>query len=283
MYKNGKINIDWQSWLRYNPNMDNMVNIRNLILRYQTLQKKLEAAIRTSPEGSIYYRPNAQGVLIPYRSVYSEGRREHLRIEQGDQAVITALQRKRYAKKLLPKVSSCLRSLLQMEEIPKIDLYKEAAELGPQYRSCADWASECLYQVSPAFRALKDRQNPYPFESGYVDTALGRFRSKGEALDAKILHDIGAEFLYEPAIILGNKVSYPDFAVDLYWKDMVGIIEHDGLLDDPGYRAKKTNDLNRWIAHGYYPGINLLIISDHPKLGYDEVRIEKLLRAFCLP
>ncbi len=253
------------------------------MLRYQDLKERLEAALHAAPEGSIYYRKNAHGLLVSYHSRYEEEGRKHSRIGQSDRETIQALQRKRYAKKLLPKVDFCLHSLRQMKEIPVIDLYKEAAELGPQYRSCADWASECLHPVSAAFKALKERQNPYPFESGYVDTALGRFRSKGEALDAKILDEAGVRFLYEPAILLGNKVFYPDFAVDLYWKKMIGIIEHDGLLDDPQYRMKKVNDLNRWIAYGYYPGINLLILSDHPAFGYDEVRIGKLLRAFCLP
>jgi hypothetical protein len=263
--------------------MDEMLNIGNLIGEYQALRKRLESAVHQAPEGSIYYRKNAHGFLIPYQSRYGEKGRIHRRIGQNDPETIQALQRKRYAKKLLPKVDSCLRSLRQMKTIPAIDLYKEAAELGPQYRSCAEWASECLHPVSPAFKALKERQNPYPFENGYVDTTLVRFRSKGEALDAKILDEAGVSFLYEPAILLGNKVFYPDFAVDLYWKQMIGIIEHDGLLDDPQYRARKLNDLNRWIAYGYYPGINLLILSDHPAFGYDEVRIRKQLRAFCLP
>ena len=90
-------------------------------------------------------------------------------------------------------------------------------------------------------------------------------------------------FLYEPAIFLGGKVVYPDFAVDLYWKQMIGIIERDGMLDDPQYKARKLKDLDRWITYGYYPGINLLILSDHPRFGYDERRTGNLLRAFCLP
>ena len=263
--------------------MNDMLNIDNLISRYQKLKETFETALHAAPEGSIYYRTNVHGLLIPYHSCYGKDGRKHHRIGENDREKVQMLQRKRYAKKLLPKVDSCLCGLRQLKAVPAIDLYKEAAELGPQYRNCADWASECLHPISPAFKALKGRQNPYPFEGGYVDTVLGRFRSKGEALDAKILDEAGVSFLYEPAILLGNKVFYPDFAVDLYWKQMIGIIEHDGLLADPQYRSRKLSDLNRWIAYGYYPGINLLILSDHPAFGYDEVRIGKLLRAFCLP
>ena len=263
--------------------MEIMTNIGELISHYQRLQSRLREAIRNAPEGSIYYRSDAGRLSVPYHSCYQKSGRKLKRIDPDDRELITALQRKRFAKRILPKVTAYLHGLKQLSCLEPVDLYKEAAALGPQYRDCADWASETIRLKTPAFEALKDRQNPYPFEKGYVDTDLGRFRSKGEALDAKILHESGIRFLYEPAIFLGGKVVYPDFAVDLYWKQMIGIIERDGMLDDPQYKARKLKDLDRWITYGYYPGINLLILSDHPRFGYDERRTGNLLRAFCLP
>ena len=271
-------------WLLiHNLNMYNMEKYGQLLSGYQKLKDKLETAIREAPEGSLYYRKNANGILLPYYSRYGREKREHRRIGLEDDEMIRTLQRKRFARQVLPKVNDCLKKLQTIEAVEEIDLYKEAALLGEEFRNCADWAAGILRPVNPAFEALKDRQNPYPFEKGFVDTKLGRFRSKNEALDAKILHESGIRFKYEPAVILGNKVLYPDFAVDLYWIQMIGIIERDGMLEDPQYRARKLNDLNRWISYGYYPGINLLILSDHPLCGYDEIRTEKLLRAFCLP
>ena len=64
---------------------------------------------------------------------------------------------------------------------------------------------------------------------------------------------------------------------------MIGIIERDGILEDPQYRTRKLNDLNRWISCGYYPGFNLLILSNHPLSGYDEVRTEKTCGHFAFP
>ena len=97
------------------------------------------------------------------------------------------------------------------------------------------------------------------------------------------MHKIGARVKYEPALPIGGRIFYVDFAVDLYWKRQIGVVEHHGMLDDPKYRNHKMDDLNYMIRNGYYPGQNLLILSDSPESGYDEKQTEKLLRAFCLP
>lgn len=263
--------------------MDNSVNLQEEILLYQKLQNKLRHILDTAPEGSVYDRKSGKGIVIAYRSLYEEGHRRQFRMDEKDDKTIRALRYKKFAKHVLPKIDLYLNDLIKMKAPHPVDFYKEAALLGSDYRECADWALQTVRPVTPAFRTLKERQNPYPFGPESVDTDLGLFRSKNEALDAKILDSLGVDYLYEPAIILGAKILYPDFAVDLYWKQMIGIIEHHGLLDDPQYRARKLKDLDSWILYGYYPGVNLLILSEHPQYGYDEVRIRKQLQAFCLP
>ena len=263
--------------------MDIKLYIASEIQRCELLLKRLSNVIDAAPAGSLYYRTDKAGNPLPCFSVYTKERRIQSRMDPEDTKTIRALTFKRFALHVLPKIKDYLNSLHKMKAANPVDLHREAATLGPQYRECADWAMEILRPKNPAFDALKERQNPYPFEKGCVNTRLGLFRSKNEAIDAQILASLGVEFLYEPAIVLGNRVLYPDFAVNLYWKEMIGIIEHHGRLDDPQYCARKLNDLSLWITHGFLPSINLLLLSDDPEQGFDEIRIEKQLRAFCLP
>ena len=178
-----------------------------------------------------------------------------------------------------------LEELEKLKHYTEVNLFQEAALLGPPFTECADYflGTSKGRIPNPAFDCLKERQNPIPFGPGAVDTEFGKFRSKSEAFDRKIMHKIGARVKYEPALLIGGRVFYVDFAVDQYWKGQVGIVEHHGMLDDPKYRNHKMDDLNYMIRNGYYPGQNLLILSDSHESGYDEKQTEKLLRAFCLP
>lgn len=252
---------------------------------YRALLTKLEAAINTGPEGSLYYRTYPSGLVEPYISVNVGKKRIQKHLNAKDVKQIEQLKKRTFASKMLPKVRKALKELEKAKGFTEINLFQEALLLGPQFAECADhFLGTTEGRIpNPAFDCLIERQNPIPFGPGAIDTEFGKFRSKSEAFDRRIMHKIGARVKYEPALPIGGRIFYVDFAVDLYWKSQIGVVEHHGLLDDPKYRNYKMDDLNYMIRNGYYPGQNLLILSDSPETGYDEKQTENLLRAFCLP
>ena len=237
---------------------------------YKTLLTKLEAAVKNGPKGTLYYRTYPSGLIEPYLSIKTEGKRMQKHLDTKDLKYLDQSKKKTFASKMIPKIRKALASLEKSQEFMEVNLFQEAVLLGPQFTECADFflGTEKGRIPNPVFDRLQERQNPVPFGPNCIETEFGVFRSKNE---------------YEPALPIGGRIFYVDFAADLYWKGQIGIVEHHGMLDDPKYRARKLNDLDYMIRHGYYPGQNLLILSDSPDHGYDERQAEKLLRAFCLP
>ena len=165
------------------------------------------------------------------------------------------------------------------------NLYAVCKDLGPEFWESADRFHDRLTgrTPNPAFDNLGERQNPYPFDRNAVVTELGKFRSKSESLEGGYIHETGCRFKYEPMLLIGSKNVCPDFAVERIWRMDVGFIEHLGLIDKPDYREKKLQDIRDMADHGIYPGINLLIISESRKDGFDARLARKLIRAFCMP
>lgn len=252
---------------------------------YKALLGKLEAVIKYGPKGTLYYRTYPSGLVEPYLSIKIEGKRIQKHLDTKDLKYLDQLKKKTFASKMIPKIRKAMDALEKSNEFKEINLFQEAALLGPQFAECADFflGTSKGRIPNPVFDCLAERQNPIPFGPNCIETEFGVFRSKNEAIDRRIMHKIGARVKYEPALPIGGRIFYVDFVADLYWKGQIGIVEHHGMLDDPKYRARKMDDLDYMIAHGYYPGQNLLILSDSPDHGYDEMQAEKLLRAFCLP
>ncbi len=270
---------------RYNTFMMTREELDRTIYYYKTLLAKLEAALKNGPAGTLYYRTYPSGLVEPYLSIKIGGKRVQKHLDTKDLKYLDQLKKKTFASKMIPKIRKALASLEKSQEFMEVNLFQEAVLLGPQFTECADFflGTEKGRIPNPVFDHLQERQNPVPFGPNCIETEFGVFRSKNEAIDRRIMQRIGARVKYEPALPIGGRIFYVDFVADLYWKGQIGIVEHHGMLDDPKYRARKLNDLDYMIRHGYYPGQNLLILSDSPDHGYDERRAEKLLRAFCLP
>ena len=260
-------------------------HLDNSIEECRELLLKMEQAADCAPEGSLYFKRYPSGKAVPYLSTGPRNHRTVTRIDPADERYLTQLMRKTFARKVLPQLKKDLKALERSKEFRNIEFYRIAAELGPEYKSCADYflGYPDKKKVNPAFDQLQERQNPFPFDKNAIRTELGVFRSKSESIEAEILTGAGVEFKYEVALLVGTKWINVDFVVNLYWKQQIGIIEHHGLLDDPKYRQKKLDNLSTMMNHGIYPGQNLLIISESLEYGFDVELAKRLIRAFCLP
>lgn len=259
--------------------------ITNSILEIKDMISKLEVAEANSPAGSLRYKRYPSGKAVPYYVSGPRGHQRATRIDPADEQFLTQMQRKAFARKVLPELKRALKALEAAFPYEKVSLYSIAAMMGPEFRRCADFfaGDELSLRFNPEFERLEERSNVYEFGPESVETDLGIFRSKNEGYDAMLLTELGVQFKYEASFLIGNRLMNVDFVVNLYWKKQIGIIEHHGMLDDKKYLQRKMEDLQYMMENGYYPGQNLLLISDSKKYGLDLPRIRAQLRAFCLP
>ncbi len=265
--------------------MINILNLNETIYRQKELLKKLETAAAMGPEGKLWYRRYPNGNTIPYLVRGSRDKRERTQLDPMDRVTIEVLKNKTLAMKAIPELKKHIQILEAARGYEDFNLYAVCADLGPEFLEAADRFLDRLNPriPNPAFDNLGERQNSYSFDKNAVTTDLGVFRSKSESLEAVYVRETGCRFKYEPMILLGSKRVCPDFAVERIWRMDVCYIEHLGLVDNPGYREKKMQDIRDMADHGIYPGIHLLILGESRKDGFDGKMARALIRAFCMP
>ncbi len=260
------------------------IHISRMLLR--ELLVKMERAIAVAPDGMLAYRRYPGGTSVPYLIKGTGKTRVRKRLDPvADAVMIEALKNKTVACRAIDIVRENLRAAEHAARVKPLDLYAVCRSLGKEFEPAADMflGRNGGRIVNPAFDCLKERQNPIPFDRSAVRTEFGLFRSKSEALEAAMIASTGCEFKYEPAMIIGGKTLFPDFAVNRWWRGDIGIIGHHGLIDRPDYRKKKLEDLEIFMDNGYYPGVHLLILSESRKDGFDAELAHKLITAFCSP
>ena len=252
---------------------------------HQKLLKEMESAIKDAPEGILRYRINPGGSSVPYLTAHVNGKRVRKRIPSDETELITRLRDKTVAREAIPVLMRNVSALEQASKYMDLNLYELCRRLGPEFLPSAERfiPKGIILPGNPAFECLKERQNPFPMDRNSVLTKDGRFRSKSESIEWEMIGATGARVKYEVALAVGGRTIFPDFVVDRPWHGDIGIIEHHGLIDNPEYRARKFDDLKLLMDNGYYPGINLLIISESRKDGFDMEMARKMIEAFCLP
>lgn len=116
-------------------------------------------------------------------------------------------------------------------------------------------------------------QNPYMKEQlTYLTNGGILMRSKSEVLIANELESRGIRYQYEPHLILGSSIIYPDFVLDQPLDQSIVIWEHFGLLDKDSYRSRTQEKLSQYSRHGFFPFKNLICtyeedIRDRQKIG----------------
>ena len=113
-------------------------------------------------------------------------------------------------------------------------------------------------------------------------------RSKGEALIYNYLLDIGATFVYELPlkIRLGHKVFHiwPDFTIlsEIDYETVI-YIEHQGKMNDAGYREQFKERVYRYWINNYLPERDVFFTFDLPNGGFDDAPISSIIQRFIRP
>ncbi len=266
--------------------MIQVVDLEKTIVRQKALLQKLQKAVEVEIEGELRYRRYPNGTAVPYRISGSRKNRKRVKLDPlADRETIRILRDKTLALQAIPLLKEHIAKLEASLGFEDFNLYSLCRFLGEEFWESADFFMGRINGriANPAFDALKERQNTYPYDSRKVTTELGIFRSKSESLEAEYIADTGCRFKYEPRIIVGSKSVCPDFAVERIWRLDIGFVEHLGLIDKPDYREKKLEDIKDMADNGIYPGIQLLILGESRKDGFDAAMAKRLIRGFCMP
>lgn len=124
-------------------------------------------------------------------------------------------------------------------------------------------------------------------EKGLIHrTARGELvRSKSEVIVADLLHAFGLPYSYEqPFTGSDGSVRYPDFTVDDAETGRLVLIEHLGMLSDPGYMRRWTKKLEWYRREDVLPfeeggGMRGVLVTTTETVGIDAAQIKVKLAA----
>lgn len=123
-----------------------------------------------------------------------------------------------------------------------------------------------------------------PDKNVYITNQGERTRSKTEKILADTFFRLNIPYKYEfPVVLYNDRTVYPDFTFfnpytqqQIYW-------EHDGLMDDPNYRANAIAKIRAYELSGIFRGQNLIVTYELNGKSLDQAWIETLIEAFLMP
>ena len=250
--------------------------------RLEMLEGELVKNIKDAPEGSVYFRKEADRTSKPYRTCIVGGKRKREALKTKDRELIKLLKYKRYSRSLIRFVRENISILRRVEEYNNISPGIITEKLGPEFAECEDtlFGTRCGIAVNPVFEDLQERQNPLYPEEMKVHTELGDFRSKTESLIAMILTMLNIRFKYEAPLWVGYGYIYPDFTILHPITGKIVYLEHFGLQESEEYREKMAKRIALYSSLGIFLGSRLIVTCESSSEGLDMVAIKKLLEAF---
>ena len=109
--------------------------------------------------------------------------------------------------------------------------------------------------------------------------------SRGEMIVAQTLESLGLEYKYEPRIIIGGEVYYPDFIVYLPEFERCFFVEFMGRLDDEKYISRNKFKLMDYLKSGMVINRDLLVFCgyENSMVNSDDMTddIVALINKFC--
>ena len=106
-------------------------------------------------------------------------------------------------------------------------------------------------------------------------------RSKGEALIATKLDELGLEYTYESRVNIGRDV-YPDFSVYIPEIDKVFFIEFMGGMSDQKYRFNGDFKFSEYAGYGFMNGRDIIFICENDGDKADVELLEAQINALIM-
>ena len=120
------------------------------------------------------------------------------------------------------------------------------------------------------------QKNPENLIMRSIDGTL--MRSKSEVIIANMLISYGIPFVYELPHAINGVMVYSDFtALSVADFRTEVIIEHEGLMNNPGYQRTFLNKVNGYLAEGIIPGRDVFFTFDDLNGGFDPSPVQDII------
>ncbi|MCO7121718.1 hypothetical protein NIA71_07125 [Ihubacter massiliensis] len=237
-----------------------MEALKNEYQRQKELVEKLEQRQQELPHGSLSCKKGCY-----YRVISEKGRTVQIPIPpawKGADNLKQELAEFQYIKKALPLLKNnvcCCEKLLK--KFKPYDFWDVRKRMASAY---AGFNSDFLLldgDLNPeTWKDADYPSNPFHREDIIHESENGlQTRSKAEAMIATKLEQNKLIFRYEPELILGSHVIYPDFCIPRSHDRKLVYWEHFGKMDDPAYAGKALSKLDMYSKYGYFLGDNLIM------------------------
>ena len=181
--------------------------------------------------------------------------------------------------KLLPLVQ---RFTLAEQELEELKYYLDSCTCPHRVNSRLKRRNEPVSMDREFFEELKKTEDSNPMEKiNPIEHNGILMRSKGEALIATKLDELGLEYTYESRVYIGRFV-FPDFSVYIPEIDKVFFIEFMGALSDPKYRVNGDFKFTEYGGYGYMNGRDIIYICENDSDKADVDLLETLINALIM-
>ena len=273
--------------------------LEQLLFNYEKLLDRLEKKWPAYPEGCLHIKRQDDQIFYA-RLLYDSKRTTELPISQelpDGRQLINELVEKRvclHGRPILKKNIAALRSALR-----KLTIYDPGLLAGTAFNPAQE--EESSLSLPDAFflpgqlnvqkwirdtKAGNFRINPYKPEQRRIPSADGHMtRSKSEEKWCDILAAESLLYRYDSGVRLSSgRTVYPDFIVLHPRERRLILIEHFGLMDDPGYAIDQLYKLEEYAQSGYLPGSDVFFTVETKDRPLTRDRIyEVLYRSGLLP
>lgn len=256
--------------------------LTNLISRKEYLNdilSKKEEALKTLPEGKL--RTSTVNGQYRYYHVLGPEKNTGQYLTKKDMELACALAQKDYDQRV---IASAERELVildrligqqstSVEEIyPSLNPARQVL-VNPVRLTDEEYVARWIESKTCEPMGFGDDDPVILTTEGY------RVRSKSEQLWADLMEEAGVPHLFEPLVYLeGRGWVRPDFIGLNVRKRKEIIIEHFGMMDDPGYANKNVDKLHEYERNGFVLGDDLLISMETKKFAPDRQSIEELIK-----
>lgn len=226
-----------------------------------------------------------------YYYVRKKGERTYTYLGGDSNREVRNIKEYRYLKRLLCDIDSEIALLSALHE-GHLDISFDAVNnrLPLTYRdpSLPDYSAK-LAGAAKKWKEQKEKEkcqyaprNPENLIMRSIDGTL--MRSKSEVIIANLLISYGIPFVYELPHTVNGIMVYSDFTAlsTIDFRSEV-IIEHEGLMNSPGYQRTFLNKVNGYLTEGIIPGRDVFFTFDDLNGGFDPSPVQDIIETRLKP
>lgn len=238
--------------------MDRQIALRRLaeseLERNKNLFDKMRFAEKRLPKGSLSER---DGALI--HRIRDNGVQYSITISECD-PIVEEIKQRRYIKEGLPILAKKIKAC---EQFLKNDVYYDPVSIEQELNDCYSGLLDLGVflkgdRTAEEWDKINIYKNPAPFIEEHYTSNGEKCRSKSEALLGTRMEERGEVYWYDTALRLADgSVIYPDFKIYQPNRRRLVVLEHFGMMDNPGYSVKAIRRLEKYSQSGFYLGLNL--------------------------